>query len=139
MGSKKVDILSKLSNKWVSLSQIAKSSHCGGKTAKKWLDEFVEDGIADVDGDSYRLNRNAVRTLQVKAEKLQGDLDVLEKERREAEQRWDENLIKVVGLDWRNYPSLVKYYQRDMKRFDDSKKVWEKELEEARMELKKLE
>ena len=139
MGSKKVDVLSKLSNKWVPLAQIAKSSHCGGKTAKKWLDEFVEDGITDVDGDSYRLNRNAVRTLQVKAEKLQGDLDVLEKERREAEQRWDENLIKVVGLDWRNYPSLVKYYQRDIKRFDDSKKVWEKELEEARMELKKLE
>lgn len=139
MGSKKVDVLSKLSNKWVSLAQIAKSSRCGRKTAKKWLDEFVEEGIADFDGASYKLNRNAVRTLRVKAEKLQDDLDVLEKERQETELRWDENLSKLVGLDWRNYPRVVKYYQRSMKKFDDAKKVWEKELEEVKMELGKLE
>lgn len=138
MVSKKVEILSKLSNKWAALAQIAKSSRCGGKTAKKWLDEFVEEGIADFDGDSYKLNRNAVRTLRVKAEKLQDDLDVLEKERRETELRWDENLSKLVGLDWRNYPRVVKYYRSSMKKFDDAKKVWEKELDETKMELGKL-
>lgn len=139
MVSKKVEILSKLSNKWMSLAQIAKSSHCGRKTAKKWLDKFVEEGIADFDGDSYRLNRNAIRTLQVKAEKLQEDLDVLEKERRETELHWDETLSKLVGLNWRNFPRLVKYYRFSMKRFDNAKKVWEKELEETKMELEKLE
>lgn len=138
MVSKKVEILSKLSNKWASLAQIAKSSHCGGKTAKKWLDEFVEEGIADFDGDAYKLNRNAIRTLRVKVEKLQEDLDVLERERRETELRWDETLSKLAGLNWRNYPKLVKYYRRSMKRFGDSKKVWEKELEEIKMELGKL-
>lgn len=139
MVSKKVEVLSKLSNKWASLAQIAKSSHCGGKTAKKWLDEFVEEGIADFDGDSYKLNRKGIRTLGVKAEKLQEDLDGLERERRETELRWDETLSKLAGLNWRNYPRLVKYYRRSMKRFDDSKKVWEKELEEIKMELGKLE
>ena len=139
MVSKKVEILSKLSNKWASLAQVAKSSHCGKKTAKKWLDEFVEEGIADFDGDSYKLNRNGIRTLRVKAEKLQEDLDMLEKERRETELRWDETLSELAGLNWRNYPRLVKYYRRNMKRFDDSKKVWEKELEEIKMELGELE
>jgi len=139
VGSKKADILSKLSQEWASLARIAKSSRCGIKTAKRWLDEFVRDGIADHDGESYRLNRNATKTLRAKAEKLQEDLNVLEKERGQTELRWDGDLSRTVGLDWRNNPSLVKYFRRSMKKFDDAKKVWEKELEEIRMELRKLE
>jgi len=139
VGSKKADILSKLSQEWASLARIAKSSRCGIKTAKRWLDEFVGDGIADHDGESYRLNRNATKTLRAKAEKLQEDLNVLEKERGQTELRWDGDLSKTVGLEWRNNPSLVKYFRHSMKKFDDTKKVWEKELEEIRMELRKLE
>ncbi len=140
MISRKVEVLSKLSNEWAPLTQIAKLSHCSKKTAEKWLDELVKEGIADFDGSSsYKLNRNAVKVLRAKVEKLQEDLNVLKRERRETDLRFNETLSKLIGLNWKEYPEPVKYYRQSMAKFDNAKKVWEKELEEARMELRKLE